>query len=226
MTLSRPAILNGKQSCGCNWTPSSRKYTDEQRESFLYTTWSGMKQRCYNVNSEAYPNYGGRGIKVCNEWREDYLSFYNWSILNGASEELTIDRIDVNGNYTPENCRWVSNSVQQRNKQYNRYIEYNGQRKLMLEWAEETGLRITTITSRLERRWDVGEVLGYEHHARKGSKHTKRILQYDKDMNLIKEWHSLHFIRKETNRSKKTILRYLENGEIDTRGFYWRYKED
>ena len=87
----------------------------------LYEVWGSMKKRCNNPNDKSYKNYGGRGIKVCKEWNENYLSFKKWAYKNGYDEnaphgECTIDRINVNGNYEPNNCRWISNAEQQKNK--------------------------------------------------------------------------------------------------------------
>lgn len=86
----------------------------------LYKIWSGLKQRCLNSNDKDYKNYGERGIQVCNEWIDDFLCFKDWAINNGYSEQLTIDRVDVNGNYDPNNCRWVNYTIQARNKRVQR----------------------------------------------------------------------------------------------------------
>ena len=85
----------------------------------IYETWCGMKKRCYNPNSKSYKDYGERGIVVCDEWKNDFLSFYNWSVQNGYGENLQIDRIDTNGNYEPSNCRWITHAEQQRNRRNN-----------------------------------------------------------------------------------------------------------
>lgn len=81
----------------------------------LYKIWCQMKQRCNNSNNTAYHRYGGRGIIVCDEWANDFMIFYDWSLCNGYSNDLSIDRIDNDGNYEPSNCRWATTKIQQRN---------------------------------------------------------------------------------------------------------------
>lgn len=214
-------------SCGCSYDlPSfTRKYENGEKSHFLYSTWSGMKQRCYYAKSVKYKDYGGRGIKVCDDWRTNFRAFYDWAIANGASKELTLDRIDINGNYSPENCRWVDLSTQQRNRQYNRYVEYKWQKKLLIEWSEELGIRYDTIRHRLDSHgFTVGQALGFEKcYSHNNPRH---IMQYDKDMNFIKEWRSRTQIATELKRGKASIKKYLDNGKIDGYGYYWRYKDD
>lgn len=89
----------------------------------VYKIFQYMKQRCYNPNKKEYKNYGGRGIKICDEWKEDFMNFYNWAMANGYDDTLTIDRIDVNGNYCPENCKWISKTLQNKNTRYTSKIK-------------------------------------------------------------------------------------------------------
>lgn len=93
-----------------------------------------MKARCFNKKNKEYNNYGGRGITICDEWKNDFLSFFNWSMSNGHKDGLSIDRIDVNGNYCPENCRWITPFKQGENKRNHHYIEYNGEKHYLAEW--------------------------------------------------------------------------------------------
>lgn len=117
----------------------------------LYSVWNGMKQRCYNINDDFYYCYGGKGITVCEEWKNDFQSFYDWAISHGYSEKMSIDRIDSNGNYCPENCRWVDSSVQSRNRTDRKRYNYDGQELLLSEISEKTGIRIGTLWGRVQK---------------------------------------------------------------------------
>ena len=115
-----------------------------------------MKARCYNSNQWNYQYYGGRGIKVCDEWKNNYNSFYNWALENGYQDNLSIDRIDTNGNYEPSNCRWVTDKEQKNNTRRNHYITYKGKTQSMSKWAEEINISYTTLRSRINtNKWSI-----------------------------------------------------------------------
>lgn len=118
-----------------------------------------MKSRCTDSNSVVYPDYGGRGITVCDEWMQSYESFRDWAINNGYQENLTLDRIDVNGNYCPDNCRWVSMKVQSNNKRNNRTIVYLGESHTISEWSDITGINKGTLRYRLDAGWTAEKAL-------------------------------------------------------------------
>ena len=125
--------------------------THGKSKTRLYNIWSDMKRRCYNPKNKRYNRYGGRGISVCDEWKDDFQAFYDWAIYNDYAEDLTIDRIDVNGNYEPNNCRWITWKEQQRNTSRNRFITVNGVTRTMTEWAEITGIHRDVIKDRLNK---------------------------------------------------------------------------
>lgn len=129
--------------------------------SALHKKWADMKRRCTSPKTHGYKNYGGRGITICDEWLGEYgfINFYNWAILNGFQEGLSLDRIDVNGNYEPSNCRWVTNDIQANNRRTNRFIEYNGDSHTISEWSKITGINKNTILTRLRLGWGEEKVL-------------------------------------------------------------------
>jgi hypothetical protein len=117
-------IKRGKSSCGCMQKEvlkmmSDKNITHNMTHTRLYRIYKGMIGRCYYKCSQRYNAYGGRGITVCDEWKNDRTKFFEWALQNGYSDELTIERIDVNGNYCPENCKWIPANEQYKNKQSN-----------------------------------------------------------------------------------------------------------
>lgn len=147
-------------SCGCYSRGLKRKTgTHGMTNTRIFHEWQSMLQRCNNPNNQRYEDYGGRGIKVCDEWIDNFVSFYEWSMDNGYDEILTLDRKDVDGDYSPDNCRWVTNLEQQSNKRNNRVIECNGEKYILNEWARITGLNAQTIAWRIDRGWSVEEAL-------------------------------------------------------------------
>lgn len=123
-----------------------------------------MKDRCYNPNNQEYKHYGGRGITICEEWQTPHSwkggkAFKKWALENGYADDLTIDRIDVNKGYSPENCRWVSIKEQQNNKRNNRLITYKGKTQTIALWGEEFGIPFSTIKNRLNKNMPIEKVL-------------------------------------------------------------------
>ena len=138
----------GVKSCGCILKEAKWNKTHGLSNSRIYGIWHGMKRRCDSRNK----NYGGRGITVCNEWKNSFDTFYEWALNNGYNETLTIDRIDVNGNYCPENCRWATITEQQNNKRTNVIIEYDGVSHTVSEWAKILNIKRETLVKRLKTK--------------------------------------------------------------------------
>lgn len=127
-------------------------------DTSIYKRWSAMKRRCSSPNDKRYSRYGGRGIRVCKEWEESFESFLEWSILSGYQEGLTIDRIDNNKGYSPDNCRWVTAKEQNRNYSRNHLITYKGKTQCVADWSDETGINRATILFRLKAGKTLEEV--------------------------------------------------------------------
>lgn len=141
-------------SCGCfkkEKSSTTHKKHGLLKNTRLYNTWRNIKSRCHNINRENYKYYGARGIKVCDEWKDDFQNFYTWAMENGYKENLTIDRIDANGNYEPSNCRWVDMKTQCRNRRDNRLITINEKTLTLAEWCEILNLNYDKIERRLNK---------------------------------------------------------------------------
>ena len=140
-----------------NFTPSM---VDEHPFSGrLYSIWAGMRQRCSNKEASGYKNYGGRGIKVCEEWQESYFNFERWARDNGYNNSLTIDRINNNGDYTPENCRWATKTQQQNNRRNNRLICVKGKKMTIAEAADKYGIPRSKAYQRINGGWTGDEMV-------------------------------------------------------------------
>lgn len=141
-------------SCGCK--KKKHGYANKER---LYETWKNMKRRCNDPNNKRYAQYGGRGIKVCPEWEHDYPAFRTWAMSAGYRDDLTIDRIDVDKGYSPENCRWATQNEQMNNMTKNRMISYCGKTMSMSMWAKALGLSYGTMNRRIQRGWSMERIV-------------------------------------------------------------------
>lgn len=161
---TRTKLISGHtKSCGClsRELASKNFYKHGFSDTRLQRIFSKMKRRCYNPDEPAYKYYGAKGITICDEWLNDPALFYEWAMHNGYSDNLTIDRIDVYGNYSPGNCRWATKREQALNKTNNLIYEYNGKKQTEIEWAEEYKLNRSTLHNRLKRGWDIEKALTY-----------------------------------------------------------------
>lgn len=151
------------KSCGCfhleDLIARKIRATHGKEGTRIYRIWQGVKNRCLNQNEPAYKKYGGRGITVCEEWKNNFQAFYNWAMESGYQDNLTIDRINNDGNYEPSNCRWTTAKIQANNRRSNRIVEYNGENITLSELSEKTGVPYGRIAHRLYRGWSVEEAV-------------------------------------------------------------------
>lgn len=151
---------NVTKSCGClhkeKTSISNKKHGASIIETKEYRAWQNMRKRCNNKKSEDYSSYGGRGIKVCERW-DSFINFLN--DMGYAPDGFSLDRIDVNGGYNPDNCRWADIKTQARNKTNNRYISSNGIIKTLAEWAEISGTDRRNIHKRIVRGWTTEQAI-------------------------------------------------------------------
>ena len=155
------------KSCGCLSREKSRErlFAHGLRRTRLYALWCNIKSRCFNPNNAHYKDYGGRNITICNEWKDNFMSFHDWAFDNGYNEkakkyECTIDRIDNNKDYCPDNCRWITMKEQTRNKRNNIVLTYNGETHCLMDWAEIVGIGYNTLLSRINKYgWSIEKAL-------------------------------------------------------------------
>lgn len=156
------ALKTGKtKSCGClaNKLTAERNTTHGDAKSRLYGIYAKMKWRCLNPKCHVYRLYGGRGITICDEWKNSFEAFRNWAVSNGYDVTLTIDRVDVNGNYEPNNCRWVTQVLQNQNRRNTIELTFNGETKPLSVWCKECGIKYITAYHKLKRGVPLGDIL-------------------------------------------------------------------
>ena len=145
-------------SCGC--IRGEKRKTHGLSKHPLYKEWLSMVRRCHNPNSKAYKYYGARGICVCDEWCNSPKAFFDWAESTGGRPEgMTLDRIDNDGPYSPENCRWASHETQQRNRRANILLTYKGETKCLSEWSNITGINPETLRGRYRAGWTAEEII-------------------------------------------------------------------
>ena len=149
------------QSCGCyNRARSSSAHTRHgESDTRIYNIWRKMKSRCATKIGRTFKDYGGRGITVCQEWLDSFEAFRDWALENGYRDDLTIDRKNNDGDYCPENCRWITNQEQQNNRRDNHLLEYKGETHTITEWARKQGISENALVHRIQRGWDIERAL-------------------------------------------------------------------
>lgn len=162
-----------------------------------------MYCRCFYPTTHGYERYGGRGIKICEEWINNPNSFYDWAINNGYKKGLTLDRIDVNGNYEPSNCRWATKEMQDNNRRTNRKITYKGETKTLSQWAREYNINIVTLSDRLKAGLSIDEALNKPVIKSGG----KLLFTLNNETKLLSEWCKMY------NINYQTAWKKIKNGK-------------
>lgn len=188
-------------------------YEEHNTKNRLYRIWADMKRRCKNSDRPNYKNYGDKGIRVCQEWENSFDSFREWALNNGYSDDLSIDRIDNDGNYEPSNCRWATAKEQANNKRNNLYIKYKGETRTLAQWCEVFGLERNVVAMRIYR-----DNIPFEESIKKGNR-VKRLLTYKGKTQSISEWTKELGFKKSTldNRLNKlgwTVEKALSTPEL------------
>lgn len=180
----------------------------------LFNIWVNMRQRCSNPNWTDFHRYGGRGISVCSEWNDDFKSFKRWAVKNAYKENLSIDRIDNDKGYCPENCKWSTAKEQARNRCSSRILTYGNQSKTLAEWSEITGLGSATIRKRIDAGWCTDDTFKTPLNAS-----PKNLITYKGQSKPIKEWAKVTGVNVNTLRSrlKKWTVEKAFNQEVETK---------
>lgn len=202
---SHSLTSGNSKSCGCYHKEIAKKIstTHGKSNTKLFGVWNGMIERTTNKNNQSYYNYGERGITICDEWKDDFKSFYDWAINNGYKDGLSIDRIDNDKGYYPENCRWVGNFEQANNKRNNHKIEFNGEIHGIEEWARIIGISGSSLLSRLKNGWTLEQALTTKPN---GYMKRQKFLEYNGEVKTPKEWSEI------TGISYHVIMRRIEHG--------------
>lgn len=212
------------RSCGCLSEESRRtcNRTHGLTGTRIYYEWGGMKGRCNNPKDKRYGAYGGRGIKVCEEWNNSFEAFQKWAIENGYTDDLTIERIDVNGNYCPENCCWIPFSQQARNRRTSlRVIDKDGQEKLAMDIAKRNGIAMRNVCARIHRGWDMDEALNTPLIPQTLKRSVQQISLLTGE--VISVYKSIGEASKASGAERSGISRCCSGERNKAGGYAWRY---
>lgn len=214
------------RSCGCLSEENRRtcNKTHGLSGTRIYNEWNSMKGRCNNPKNKRYDTYGGRGIKVCKEWNNSFEVFQKWAMENGYTDELTIERIDVNGNYCPENCCWIPFNEQAKNRRTSlRVIDKDGKEKLAMDIAERNGIAMRNVCARIHDGWDINEALNTPLISQTLKRSVKQISLFTGE--VIEVYKSIGEASRAIGVDRSSISRCCSGSRTKACGYAWRYAE-
>ena len=227
-------INGGVKGCGC-WHKDAMAERSKKAKTYgythhrLYACYYRMRRRCENPADKSYKRYGGRGIKVCDEWKNDIMAFINWGLENGYKEGLSIDRIDNDGDYSPGNCRWADAMQQSNNRRTNRYVTYNGETHTYAEWSRITGIKQLTIRHRIENSgWSIEDALTVSTDERRYGilQNANRKTAVYKDGKIVGVFNSQTEAARFAGVGKSSVSRVIKGKAASARGYVFRNCED
>lgn len=187
--LHQSILQHKTKSCGCYHKERNKEVqtTHGLRKHSIYAIWKSMKQRCYNFKNKGYKNYGKRGIKVCQEWLDNFQTFYDWAIQNGYKKGLSIERKENNGNYCPENCKWASKQEQANNTRSNNRIYAFNETKTLMQWSKDSRCNVNydCLKRRIILGWDSEKAITL---ISKNDKYNNKLICIFNEYKNIKDW--------------------------------------
>jgi hypothetical protein len=222
--ISYDNLKRQTRSCGCLHREQISKLNKKHglHKTRIHSIWWNMLSRCKNKNVKAYKDYGGRGITVCDEWANDFVNFYNWAMENGYNDNLTIERIDVNKGYNPDNCKFISPEEQAHNKRNSVMITYSNETHQISYWANKFNISRDILWERLfVLNWSVEKALLTP--VRKIKNKNKPIYQYDTDYNFIKKWENSVEIKNICGYNTSNIIKCCCGERNIASGYIWSF---
>lgn len=218
------------RSCGCLKRETKPNYKHGMSHTLIHSKWLSMIDRCNCENDDEYENYGGRGISVCSEWqgKHGFENFFKWAKENGYSDKLTIDRIDVNGNYEPSNCRWVGNDVQANNKQNTIWVTYKGDTLSLAEMCQKYNVNYHTAYGRYKRGMPIEKVLFNKGWESEISGNRRAVLKIEESTGKILDRYcsASEAARENGIADRGAITSVCKGKRRKAGGYLWQYEDE
>lgn len=216
-------LTHNRHTCCLSCSSKNKNTTHGQSRSKLFYIWMGIKGRCCNPRNKSFHNYGGRGIEICDEWKNSFELFQDWAINNGYEEGLSIERMDVDGNYEPSNCCWITMQEQSKNRRDSIIIEHNGEKRPLIEWADIMGVDRMLATQRYIDDRERGRLFDFDRVFHKGRLDAKPVNQFTLEGVLVKKWNSISEAK--SNGFDGTGISMCCNGkQKSSYGYIWRFE--